>query len=400
MTYDFNKVINRFNTNSVKWDNTEKLFGDEEILPMWIADMDFTAPPLVIDAISKRAKHGVYGYTTRTPHYFQTFIDWMNRRHNWSIEKRWIRCTPGIMPALSIAIQAFTNKNDKIIIQTPVYTPFTEVVQKNDREIVLNPLILEENRYEMDFKNLEEVVQKPDVKMIILCNPHNPAGRVWSEEELTRLGQICIENGVLIVSDEAHFDIVYKGFTHTPFASISQEFADNSITCTAPSKTFNLAGVQMANIIIPNKELRDSFTKIIDTLYLGLSNTFGVTASEAAYQYGEEWLDQFLDYMEGNLIFLTEFLETNLKEIKVIPPEGTYLAWLDCRALGMESKELEQFFHEKAKVAFDEGYTFGLGGEGFTRVNMACPRSVLEEGLRRVEKAVKKHLIRDGEGVV
>lgn len=400
MKYDFNQVINRFNTNSVKWDNTEKLFGDKDILPMWIADMDFAAPKPVVDAIVKRAEHGVYGYTTRSLDYFQAFIDWVERRHNWSIEKRWIRCTPGIMPALSIAIQAFTNENDKIIIQTPVYTPFTEVIQKNDREIVLNPLILENGRYEMDFKKLEEVAQDTDVKMIILCNPHNPAGRVWSKEELTRLGQICMENNVLVVSDEAHFDLVYKGYTHTPFASISKEFADQSITCTAPSKTFNLAGVQMANIIIPNKELRDPFTKIIDKLYLGLSNTFGVTASEYAYKYGEEWFGQFLDHLESNLAFLTEFLETNLKEIKVIPPEGTYLAWLDCRELGMDWEELEKFFREKAKVAFDEGYTFGLGGEGFTRVNMACPRSVLEEGLRRVEKAVKENLVREGEEIV
>ncbi|WP_373895243.1 MalY/PatB family protein [Virgibacillus sp. CBA3643] len=231
---------------------------------------------------------------------------------------------------------------------------------------------------------------------IILCNPHNPVGRVWSREELTKMGQICMENDVLVISDEAHMDIVHKGSTHTPFASISESFADNSITCTAPSKTFNLAGVQMANNIIPNKELRNSFTNMIDRLYLGLSNTFGVTTVENAYRYGGEWFDQFLDYLEGNLIFLTEFIETNLKEIKVIPPEGTYLVWLDCRGLGMDAKDLEDFLQKKAKIAFDEGYTFGEGGEGFTRVNIACPRHILEEGLRRIEKAVNESLIRVG----
>lgn len=399
MKYNFDEVISRYNTDSVKWDHTEKLFGDKDILPMWIADMDFVSPKPVIEALEERAKHGVYGYTSRSNDYFQAFIDWVQRRHNWDIQKRWIRCTPGIMPALSMAIQSFTNEGDRVIVQTPVYTPFMEVIEKNNRDIVLNPLKYENERYEMDYENLKEVVENEDVKMIILCNPHNPAGRVWSKEELTTLGEICLKNNVLVISDEAHFDIVYKGNTHTPFASISEEFAEHSITCTAPSKTFNLAGVQMANIIIPNKELRDSFTKIIDKMYLGSSNAFGVTAAENAYKYGEEWLDQFLDYLEGNLAFLTTFIETNLNEIKVIPPEGTYLAWLDCRALGMDAKELEDFFRKNAKVAFDEGYTFGLGGEGFTRVNMACPRHVLEEGLRRVEKAVKENLAKNAEEV-
>ncbi|MGY0692755.1 MalY/PatB family protein [Virgibacillus sp. FSP13] len=396
MRYDFDQVISRYNTNSVKWDKTEKLFGHKDILPMWIADMDFACPKPVVDAIKERAEHGIFGYTSRSRDYFGAFIDWVERRHNWSIQKQWIRCTPGIMSALSIAIQSFTNERDKIIIQNPVYTPFTEVVEKNNREIVLNPLKLENERYVMDYENLEKMVVNTDVKMVILCNPHNPVGRVWTKEELIKLGQICLENNVLIISDEAHLDLVYKGYTHTPFASISEEFAANSITCTAPSKTFNLAGVQMANIIIPGKELRNTFTNTIDRLYLGLSNTFGVTAVESAYKYGEDWLDQFLDYLEGNLTFLTKFIETNMKEIKVIPPEGTYLVWLDFRNLGMDAKELEDFLQNKAKVAFDEGYTFGPGGEGFTRINIACPRSILEEGLKRIEKEVKESLVRVG----
>lgn len=399
MRYDFDQVINRYNTNSVKWDKTEKLFGDKDILPMWIADMDFACPKPVVDAIKERADHGIFGYTTRSQDYFKAFIDWVERRHNWSVNKRWIRCTPGIMTALSIAIQSFTDEMDKIIIQTPVYTPFTEVIEKNNRKLVLNPLKLENEKYEMDYEGLEKMVVDTDVKMIILCNPHNPVGRVWSKEELMKLGQICIDNDVLVVSDEAHMDIVHKGHTHTPFASISEEFADNSITCTAPSKTFNLAGVQMANNIIPNKELRATFTNMIDRLYLGLSNTFGVTAVENAYKYGEEWFDQFLDYVEGNLTFLTEFIGTNLQEIRVIPPEGTYLVWLDCRELGMDAKALEDFLRKKAKIAFDEGYTFGVGGEGFTRVNIACPRQVLEEGLKKIENAVKESLVKVGKEI-
>ncbi|ASN05794.1 MalY/PatB family protein [Virgibacillus necropolis] len=399
MRYDFDQAINRYNTNSVKWDKTEKLFGDKDILPMWIADMDFACPKPVVDAIKARADHGIFGYTARSQDYFGVFIDWVERRHNWSVEKRWIRCTPGIMTALSIAIQSFTDEMDKIIIQTPVYTPFTEVIEKNNRELVLNPLNLENERYEMDYEGLEKMVADTDVKMLILCNPHNPVGRVWSKEELMKLGEICMDNDVLVVSDEAHMDIVYKGSTHTPFASISGKFADNSITCTAPSKTFNLAGVQMANNIIPNKELRNKFTKMIDRLYLGLSNTFGITAVENAYKYGEEWFDQFVDYLEGNLNLLTEFIETNMKEIKVIPPEGTYLVWLDCRELGMDGKALEDFMRKKAKIAFDEGYTFGVGGEGFTRVNIACSRHVLKDGLRRIERAVKESLVRVGKEI-
>lgn len=393
MTYNFDKKVNRYNTNSIKWDKTERLFGDRDILPMWIADMDFMGPTPVVEALKDRADHGVFGYTARPQAYFKALIDWMEKRNNWTIEKRWIRCTPGIMTALSIAIQSYTAEKDKIIIQTPVYTPFTEVVEKNNREVVVNPLILNDKKYEMDYDHLKEMVADPDVKMLILCNPHNPVGRVWTKDELLQLGKICIENNVSVVSDEAHLDFVYKGNKYTPFASISEEFLNNSITCTAPSKTFNLAGVQMANIIIANKELRNQFTRLIDTLYLGLSNTFGITAVEHAYRYGEDWFDQCLDYIADNLKYLTEFLEEKIPEIKVIPPEGTYLAWLDCRKLGMDAKALEEFFHKKAKVAFDEGYTFGLGGEGFTRINMACPRSTLQEGLERMEKAIKEFFI-------
>ncbi|WP_340701100.1 MalY/PatB family protein [Brevibacillus borstelensis] len=389
MHYDFDQVHNRFHTDSIKWDRTEKLFGDKDILPMWIADMDFRCPLPVIERLISRAEHGIFGYTARSDSYFESFAGWVKRRHHWEIKKEWIRCSPGILTALSIIVQTFTEPEDKVIIQPPVYHPFPGIVQKNNRELVLNPLMLNIGRYEMDYDDLIGKID-PKVKMIILCNPHNPVGRVWTKAELERLGQICAEHDILVVSDEAHFDLIHNGHRHTLFASISEPFALGSITCTAPSKTFNMAGLQMSNIIIPDQQKRAMFTKALDMLHLSLSNTFGIVAAETAYRHGDEWLDQCLAYVGDNLAFLTDFIEAHIKPIKVIQPEGTYLVWLDCRELGMDAKTLEQFFRKQAKVALDEGYKFGKGGEGFTRVNIACPRSVLEEGLQRMASAVHK----------
>ncbi|MDM5309428.1 MalY/PatB family protein [Peribacillus frigoritolerans] len=389
MKYHFDQELNRYNTDSLKWDKTERLFGDKDVLPMWVADMDFMSPQPVIDMLKRRAEHGAFGYSVRSKTYFEVFVDWMHRRHQWAINKKWIRCSPGILPAISIAVQSFTKPGDKIIIQTPVYHPFTHVVKNNKRELVTNQLIFENGQYAMDYDDFERKVAD-GVTMLILCNPHNPVGRVWTKEELNHLGEICMRHHVLVISDEAHGDLVYKGNKHTPFASVSKEFSENSITCTAPSKPFNIAGLQMANVIIPNDSIRKTFTHALDTLYLGSSNTFGLLAAETAYQYGEEWLVELIDYIHGNLEYLTNFTDTELSPIKVIHPEGTYLAWLDCRGLGMDSQNLEKFFLKEAKVAFDEGYKFGPGGEGFTRVNMACPRSLLKEGLNRIEKAMNQ----------
>lgn len=399
MKYDFDRIIPRLNTDSVKWDRTEKLFGDKNILPMWIADMDLGCPKPVTDALKERAEHSIYGYTTRSEGYFAAFVEWMRRRHDWSVEKRWIRCTPGIMPALSMAIRSFTAPGDSIVIQPPVYTPFMEVVEKNDRNLVYNPLKLNGDRYVMDYDNLKEIVVDPRVRMIILCSPHNPVGRVWTPEELEELGRICIDNDVLVVSDEAHIDFVRHGHRHTPFAKLSQKHSDNSITCTAPSKTFNLAGVQMANIIIPNEALRRPFTNTIDSLYLGLSNTFGTTATEAAYRHGEDWFDQCLEYIEDNYRYLEDFVETNLEGVRVIPPEGTYLVWLDFRELELDGRSLENFLRKEAGVAFDEGYTFGPGGDGFTRINIACSRSLVETALRQIQSALHSIPVPVGKGV-
>lgn len=387
MKYDFDEHIDRLQTGSVKWDEVENLFGDKEILPMWVADMDFKSPQPVIDAIRERAEHGIYGYTTRPDSYYKATINWMKRRHNWDVEKDWICYSPGVVPALSIIVNTFTQPGDKIIVQPPVYYPFMNVIKNNGREIVHNPLKLQQNQYIMDFDDLKSKLD-PSVKMIILSSPHNPVGRVWTKAELQTLGEICAEHNVLVVSDEIHFDLVYKGNMHTPFAAISEFFAQNSITCTAPSKTFNLAGMQTSNIIIPNEDLRNQFNKSMENLALGLTNTFGVTALISAYDQGEEWLDQLLDYLKGNLEFLTKYIEENLPKIKVIKPEATYLVWLDCRELGISGKELEHLTQKQAKVAFDEGYIFGEEGEGFTRINIACPRKLLEEGLSRLSKAI------------
>ncbi|MFJ9500700.1 MalY/PatB family protein [Brevibacillus centrosporus] len=387
MRYDFDKVINRLNTASVKWDEVDRIFGDKDLLPLWVADMDFQVPAPVTDALRARVEHGIFGYTERPESYYEAVIGWMERRHQWSVQKEWICHCPGVVPALSYLVQVFTQPGDKVIIQPPVYHPFTSVVADNGREVVHNPLKFEQGRYFMDFEDLRQKMD-PSVKLLILCNPHNPGGRVWTKEELTELGNICLENNVMVISDEIHGDLILKGHKHIPFAAISEEFAQNSIICTAPSKTFNMAGMQTSNIIIPNQEYREAFQKMMSTLVLRMTNTFGVVATEAAYRHGDEWLDQLLVYLQGNLDFLTEYIETHIKGIKVIQPEGTYLVWLDCRELGMDTKGLQEFMGKQAKVAVNQGHVFGPGGEQFIRLNMACPRSLIEEGLERIAKAV------------
>jgi cysteine-S-conjugate beta-lyase len=388
MKYEFHKEVNRLNTASEKWDEVENLFGDKDILPMWVADMDFRAPEPVIEAIKNRAEHGIFGYTARTQSYFDAVINWMKRRHNWEVEKEWICHSPGVVPALSIIVQAFTNPGDKIIIQPPVYYPFTHVIERHGRTIVPNALKFENGQYRMDYEDLEGKIDS-STKLIIISSPHNPVGKVWTKEELIRLGEICLKHNILIVSDEIHFDLIYKGYEHTSFASISDEFAQNSIICTAPSKTFNLAGLQTSNIIIPNEEIRAKYSDALETLSIGMISTFGLVATESAYRFGEEWLDELMQYLQQNLDFLKDYIETNIKALKVIQPEGTYLVWIDCRGLGMDAKALERLMQKEAKVALDEGYIFGKEGEGFTRINIACPRSILEEGLRRIDRAVQ-----------
>lgn len=392
MKYDFDKVVERSNTASVKWDATEELFGEKELLPLWVADMDFKVPDEVVKAIQSQAEHGIFGYTTRKPSYYEAIIDWMKDHHNWVIEKEWICHSPGVVTALNLIVQAFSEPGDKIIVQPPVYYPFMKAIQNHDRQVVYNPLLFNEGRFEMDF---EDLISKIDssVKIILLCNPQNPGGRVWTESELKRLGDICLERGVLVVSDEIHQDLVFKPGKHIPFSAISEQFADNSIICTAPSKTFNLAGLQTSNIIISNKALREKFVMEGDKYAVTMSNSFGALATEAAYNYGGQWLEEVLDYVEGNLHFITKYFKSNLPVLKVLPLEATYLAWIDCRELGLTPEELEKLFLSKAKVALNQGYVFGPGGEGFVRMNLACSRSTVEKAAQQMKEAIIQLLL-------
>lgn len=388
---NFDELIDRHNTGCEKWDFIEKYFGSDELLPLWVADMDFRAPQPIIDALTSRAQHGIYGYSNFMPSYYDSVINWYKRRYNWEIRKDWLVFTPGIIPAVDFAIQSFSNPGDKIIVQNPVYYPFFYSIELNGRQILHNPLKLIDGHYEMDFDDLEEKVKDPRAKIMILCSPHNPIGRVWKKEELSRLGEICINNDIMVISDEIHSDIIYPGIKHTNFASISEKFAENSITCTSASKTFNLAGLQISNIIIPNKKIRQTFENAVSSTGVYLPNAFAADALQTAYNECEYWLEDLLEYIKGNFEFLKEFVRENLPLVNLIEPEGTYLAWLDFRKIEPDQKRLEKLMLKDAKVLFDEGYIFGNGGEGFERINLACPRSILKQALEQVVNAVKNY---------
>lgn len=387
MRYDFHQLVNRNQTASEKWDGMEKIFGARELLPMWVADMDFRSPLPVIEAMQQRVKHGIFGYNIRPDSYYEAIMEWMATRHRWSIQKEWICYSPGVMPAISFIVAHFSEPGDSVLIQPPVYPPFSQVVTRHGRKLVTNPLQYENGRYQIDFADLQRKLDR-DVKILLLCNPHNPVGRVWTRKELTQLGEMCLKRNILVVADEIHADLVYQGISHTPFSTVSEEFAQHSIVCTSPSKTFNLAGIQSANIIIPNPHLRKKFQSVVKNHFLDFSSTFGMVATESAYRDGAEWLDQCLTYVEQNLHFLTAYIERHIPEIKVIHPEGTYLVWMDWRDLGMDAKALKPFILEQAKVALLTGDTFGQEGEGFMRLNLATPRALLHEGLQRIEKAI------------
>lgn len=386
----FDTIIERRNTASWKWDKMEKVFGTTDLLPMWIADMDFAAPPEVVAAVKRKAEHGIYGYATFPHSFYSSVIGWMKRRHDWQIEEEWISVTPGVVPAISIAVQAFTEPGDGIIIQPPVYPPFFRCVKANKRQLVENPLIYEDGRYVIDFDDLERKLD-PAVKMLILCSPHNPVGRVWSEAELTRLAELCLKHNVLILSDEIHGDLVFKGHRHIPFATLGSDLAANTVTFTAPSKTFNLAGLYTSATIISNPKLREKFNALLEVLSVGEGNVFGIAACEAAYNYGEPWLEELLPYLAANADYIEQFINSNIPQVKMTKPECTYLAWLDFKELGMTGPELRNFLIHKAKIGLNDGITFGKKeGAGFARLNFGCPRPLLEEGLKRLERAIRE----------
>jgi cystathionine beta-lyase len=394
MKYDFDKIYSRQDTNCAKWDAVKTIFGSEDVIPMWVADMDLPTARPIVEALETRARHEFYGYTQPGPGLIEAIVERLKRKFNWLIEPEWIVFTPGVVPALNIAVRSLTRPGDEIVLQEPVYYPFFPVVKQNGCQVLTNQLKLSDGHYEIDFADLESKFgprtgmrdTQGRVRAIILCNPHNPIGRLWDKEELRRVGDIVIGSGATVISDEIHCEILFKGYRHTPFASISKEFEQNCILCMAPSKTFNLAGLQASSIIIPNKNLRDSFNEA--RVGIPGSNIFGLTAMEAAYRYGDEWLEQLLDYLQKNLEFTLKYFAEKIPRITVIKPQATYLLWLDCRGLGLDDMALRSFMRERAKIGLDDGFLFGAGGSGFQRMNIACPRSILEEALHRIEVAV------------
>ncbi len=378
MKYDFDKTIDRRATNSYKWDS-----APEGVLPMWVADMDFRTAPAIIDALQKRVAHGIFGYTRVPDAYYDAVTSWFSRRHGWDIDREWIIYTSGVVPAVSAVIKALTVPGDKVIVQTPVYNCFFSSIRNNGCEIVSNPLRRTADTYEMDFDALERCAADPRAKVMLLCNPHNPAGRVWTPDELTRLGNICLRNGVTVVADEIHCELVYQGFKYTPFASLSDAFLHRSVTCVSPSKAFNIAGLQIANIVAFDNDLRSRIDKAININEVCDVNPFGVAATIAAYNEGEEWLNQLVDYLHGNYEAMAEFCRRELPEFPITRLEGTYLVWMDCSSLGMSSDALEHALLDDARLWLNAGTMYGAEGEGYMRWNIACPRSVMLDGLNR-----------------
>lgn len=389
MSSGFDEIIHRRDTNSLKWDHCMERFGKEDILPMWVADMDFKSPAEVTEAIILRAEHGVFGYTGISERLNNALTGWMKRRNGWTVDRQWIVHSPGVVTSINISILAFTDVGDRILIQTPVYYPFYSSISDNERQLVVNPLKNNDGHYEIDFDDLEKKLES-GVKMMILCSPHNPIGRVWSAVELDRVAKLCLKYNVLLVSDEIHSDLVYGGHRHIPAASLSGEISDNSVTLTSPTKTFNLAGLCESTAIIPNAELRRKFAKTLNKTGAGMLNIFALAAAEAAYSSCESWLEELMSYLHDNLETLVEYFDKNIPGIKVTKPEATYLAWLDCRSLPVPAEKLKEFFTFKAGVGLNDGITFGKEGLGFQRINFACPRTLLLEGLERIKSAVEQ----------
>jgi cystathionine beta-lyase len=378
--FNFDRSVERRGTNSVKWD-----MRDDDVIPMWVADMDFECPHKVRDAIVERARHGIYGYTIESVGLYEAVKDWVSRRHNWAVEQELIVFTPGVMPGIRGLLQVLTRPGDKVILQSPVYPPFFSAIRDSGCHVLNNQLKYEHSRYTMDFADLEEKAKDPKTKAMILCSPHNPVGRVWTRDELAMLGGICLEHGVTVISDEIHSDLIYKDYKHVPLASICDEYKENTVTCISPSKTFNLAGLKTAYMIVPDSDIRRESRGLILPKQ---ATIFGSIAAEVAYTQGDEWLDALLDCLQGNQQFLTGYLKDEIPQIKAVEAEGTYLVWLDCRGLGMDNEGLERFMLDEARLWFNQGYSFGSGGDGFVRMNIGCPRSILEKALVRLHSAI------------
>ncbi|EKU72208.1 MalY/PatB family protein [Selenomonas sp. F0473] len=387
MPTNFDEIIDRRGTASIKYDFAAERGYPNGLLPFWVADMDFRAPAPVLDALARRTAHGIFGYTQVKDDYFGVLQNWFRTRHNWDVARRELVVTPGVVFAIATAVRAFTEPGDAVLIQQPVYYPFANIIRNNERILVDNTLKLENDHYEIDFADFEQKIVAHGVKIFILCSPHNPVGRVWQRAELERLAEICLRRNVLVVADEIHEEFICPGFTHTPFASLSPEIADRTVTCTSPSKTFNLAGLQISNIFIKNDDLRRRFRAELAKTGYDEPNTLGLCAAQAAYKYGALWLDDLLAYIETNYVRTWDYLAEHLPQVKIIPPEGTYLLWLDFRAYGLSDKALNDKIIREANLWLDDGPIFGTGGSGFQRINIACPWETLRQGLENLIKA-------------
>lgn len=382
---DFDKLIDRRGSNSYKWDSSQN--GD--VLPLWVADMDFQTAPAIVEALRQRVEHGVFGYTLVPDTFYEATVNWYKRRHGWQMSREWMMYTSGVVPAVSAVIKGLTKPGDKVLVQTPVYNCFFSSIRNNGCQMVENRLVYDNHYYHIDFEDFERKASNPEVKIFLVCNPHNPAGRVWSREELQRMGDICNHYGVVVITDEIHGEFTFPGIKYTPFASVSDVCLHNSITCCSPSKAFNIAGLQIANIITSNAAWRQKIDRAINDNEVCDVNPFGIVALMAAYNEGEEWLDALRQYLYDNYLFLCDFFKINLPQFPVLRMEGTYLAWVDCRQLPYTSQQLEVLLLEQSKVWVNAGSMYGEAGEGFIRINMACPRARLEDGLHRIEKGLK-----------
>ena len=387
--YDFETIIDRRGTGCLKWDAWSRRGHAADDLPLWVADMDFKTVPAAMDALVERVQHGVYGYTMATDGYYEAVQNWFATRHGWRPEREWFVKTPGVVFALAMAVTAFTQPGDAVVIQPPVYYPFRLMIQDNGRKMATSPLAYENGRYAMDYEGFERTLKESGAKLFILCNPHNPVGRCWSEGELRRIGEICLRHHVLVVADEIHADFARKGFRHVPYASLGEEFANNAVICTAPSKTFNLAGLQLSNIFIPNPDLRAAFKRTLGRTGYDEPSVFGVTATQACYEHGAEWLDQLKEVLDVNLGVL-EAAVGRMEGVRLVPLESTYLPWLDCSGLGLDDEGIKRLVEQDAKLWLDLGTMFGPEGSGFVRMNLASPTSMVEDACARLESAVSR----------
>jgi cysteine-S-conjugate beta-lyase len=384
--FDFDEQINRLNTDSVKWNGIKMIYGTEDILPMWVADMDFASPYQIKEALMKRVEHGIFGYGVPSSEINTVVKHWVKRRYKWDIKEEWLIPSSGVVTSIAFAIQALTEKGDKVLIQSPVYYPFYSMIENNGRKIVKNPLVLKNDKYEIDFNDFEDKL-KSGVKLFILCSPHNPVGRVWTRKELEKMGELCERYGVYIVSDEIHADIIYEPNVHTPMASLNRYWENNSITCIAPSKTFNIPGLQASVMIIPSSEIREKVRTVQGTIGFHGLNIFGNVAMEAAYKYGEEWLEALLPYLQKNRDALIQFIREEIPELNVVAPEGTYLVWIDCRKLSLSDDEIKERLIHRGKLGLEPGVKYGTEGAGFVRMNIGCTYKTLQDGLKRLKRA-------------